>query len=79
MPQAGMMRAMNAGMAASPLMPSTTPPAKAYGGYDLGPAADALKLGGAEEDRGPVKGIAFDSLRNPLESLGNVLRLLSGS
>lgn len=56
MSQDGMMRAMNAGMASTPLMPSSTPPQQAMRGYDLGPAADAL-------GPAPVKGIAFDRLR----------------
>ncbi|KAI7842606.1 hypothetical protein COHA_003710 [Chlorella ohadii] len=61
-----MMGAMNKGMAGRDLMPAGTDPAVAMGGYDLG------ELGPA-----PVKGIAFDSVRNPLETLKNVFKLIS--
>jgi hypothetical protein len=60
MSQASMMAAMDAGMASTQLMPSSTPPTVAMRGYDLG----------------PVEGVKFDRLRNPLDSLRDVLRLL---
>lgn len=51
MAPAAMMEKMDAGMAATPLMPASTPPAAAMRGYDLGPAVE-------------LKGsIAFDSFR----------------
>lgn len=58
-----MMGMMNRGMAGRDLMPAGTDPVVAMAGYDLGPA--------------PVKGITFDSVRNPLESLKNVFKLIS--
>lgn len=54
MPQQAMMAAMGAGMAATPLMPASTPPALAMRGYDLG----------AVQGIGGVKGgIQFDGFR----------------
>ncbi|PRW57540.1 lipocalin-like domain [Chlorella sorokiniana] len=58
-----MMAVMNKGMAGRDLMPADTDPVVAMGGYDLGPA--------------PVKGITFDTVRNPLETLKNVFKLIN--
>lgn len=88
MSESVMMTAMNRGMAAGPLMPANTPPATAMRGYDLGPAP-ILTLGpsnpktsaspAAPGAPGPVSGIQFEALRNPLQSLKNALSLFGGN
>jgi hypothetical protein len=75
-----MMAAMDAGMRSGKRMPASTPPAEAMRGYDLGPVPistipapnDVL---GNNADQRPSKGVTFDSVRNPLESVKNLFRL----
>lgn len=67
MPADTLMAAMNRGMEGATLMPSSTPPTLAMRGYDLGSMKSML---------GPVEGIAFDRVRNPLQALNDVFKLL---
>jgi hypothetical protein len=62
-----MMAMMNRGMSGAQLMPASTAPATAMRGYDLGSAADL--------ERGVSGGVQFEALRNPLETVMNVLKL----
>jgi hypothetical protein len=66
MSESAMMQRMANGMAGKPLMPATTAPSTAMRGYDLGPIADT----------GPVAGVQFDKLRNPVQSLQDFFKLL---
>ena len=59
MPPQMLMAAMEAGMRGRHLMPASTPPQQAMRGYDLG----------------PVSGIAFDSVRDPLQSIKDIFSL----
>ena len=59
MPPQMLMAAMEAGMRGRDQMPASTPPQQAMRGYDLGPASS----------------IAFDSVRDPLQSIKDIFSL----